>query len=129
MPLAAGLMAYWRLHRSIPTGQRAEEDRWPVLFDTLGYAKRPRDAGIPAKEAEAHAEAAREFIMIDLMTKQDLILTKQDLEVRFRGLETVMQHLETRLQNRIDNLELCLMVRLGGMLAIAVAILAAIIKF
>lgn len=98
-------------------------------FDTLGYAKRWRDPGIPAKEAEAHAEAAREFIMTDLMTRQDLVLMKQDLDVRFRGVETAMQHLELRMQNRIDNLELRLMVRLGGMLAVAVAILAAIIKF
>jgi hypothetical protein len=41
-------------------------------FDTLGYAKRLRDAGLPANEAEVHAEAARDFIMAELMTKQDL---------------------------------------------------------
>jgi hypothetical protein len=29
-------------------------------FDTLGYAKRLRDAGISQEQAEAHAEAARE---------------------------------------------------------------------
>jgi hypothetical protein len=31
-----------------------------------------RDAGIPQPQAEAHAEAAREFIMADLVTKADL---------------------------------------------------------
>jgi len=112
-------------------------------FDTLGYAKRLRDAGIPPDEAEADAEAAREFIMTELVTKQDLLLTTQALEarfdvidarfgtvdVRFRGVETAMQNLELRLQNRIDSPELRLMVRPGGMLAVAVAILAAIIKF
>jgi hypothetical protein len=80
-------------------------------FDTLGYAKRLREAGIPAEEAEAHAEAAREFIMAELVTKQDL-------DTRLRIVETGIQ-----------NLELRLLVRLGGMLAVAVAILAAIIKF
>jgi hypothetical protein len=29
-------------------------------FDTLGYAKRLRDGGVPNPQAEAHAEAARE---------------------------------------------------------------------
>jgi hypothetical protein len=31
-------------------------------FDSLGYAKRLREAGVPQDQAEAHAEAAREFI-------------------------------------------------------------------
>jgi hypothetical protein len=91
-------------------------------FDTLGYARRLRDAGIPIEQAEAHAEAAREFIMTELVTRQDL-------DIRLRGVEAAMQNMELRLENRIDSLELRLMVRLGGMLAVAVAILAAIIKF
>jgi hypothetical protein len=37
-------------------------------FDTLGYAKRLRDAGISLKQAEAHAEAARDFVMGELVT-------------------------------------------------------------
>jgi hypothetical protein len=41
-------------------------------FDSLGYAKRLRDAGIPSEHAEAHAEAARDFVMADLVTKSDL---------------------------------------------------------
>ena len=41
-------------------------------MDTLGYAKRLRDAGIPLQQAEAHAEAARDFVMAELVTKSDL---------------------------------------------------------
>ncbi len=41
-------------------------------FDTLGYAKKLRDAGLPQAQAEAHAEAAREFIMTELVTRYDL---------------------------------------------------------
>lgn len=80
-------------------------------FDTLGYARRLREAGIVSEQAEAHADAARDFIMAELVTKQDL-------DVRLQLLES-----------RIEALELRLLVRLGGMLAIAVAILAAVIKF
>jgi hypothetical protein len=29
-------------------------------FDSLGYAKKLRDAGVPQDQAEAHAEAARD---------------------------------------------------------------------
>jgi hypothetical protein len=79
-------------------------------FDTLGYAKRLRDAGISMPEAEAHAEAAREFIMAELVTRTDLEATR-------RELEGIIEHQTLRLT-----------VRLGGMVAIAVAVLATIIK-
>lgn len=41
-------------------------------FDTLGYSKRLREAGVANSQAEAHAEAARDFIMTELVTKSDL---------------------------------------------------------
>src|SRR4051812_33696461 len=76
-------------------------------FDTLGYAKRLREAGVPNPQAEGHAEAAREFIMIELVTKQDL--------------QAAINSLETRLGARIDTLQaametqtLRLIVSLGG---------------
>ena len=72
-------------------------------FDTLGYAKRLRDAGISQQQAEAHAEAAREFVMGELVTKADL-------------------------QAAMDTLSLRLTLRLGFMLATGLATLAVIIK-
>ena len=41
-------------------------------LDTLGYAKHLREHGVPSDQAEAHAEAARDFIMDELVTKLDL---------------------------------------------------------
>ncbi|HZX83047.1 MAG TPA: hypothetical protein VFF19_05745 [Reyranella sp.] len=75
----------------------------PYAFDTLGYAKRLREAGISQGQAEAHAEAAREFVMGDLATKADL-------------------------QAAMDTLSLRLTLRVGVMLAAGLATLAAIIK-
>ena len=71
-------------------------------FDTLGYAKRLRDGGVPNAQAEAHAEAAREFIMTELVTKQDL-------------------------QTAIETQTLRLTVRLGGIVAAGVGVLIAAI--
>ena len=48
-------------------------------FDTLGYSKRLRDAGVPNNHAEAHAEATRDFVMTELVTKTDLLATKAEL--------------------------------------------------
>jgi hypothetical protein len=72
-------------------------------FDTLGYAKRLRSAGISQEQAEAHAEAAREFVMGELVTRADL-------------------------KTAMDTLSLRLTLRLGVMLAAGLATLAAIIK-
>jgi hypothetical protein len=79
-------------------------------FGTLGYAKRLRDAGVSQGQAEAHAEAAREFVMGDLATKADL------------------QAIGADLQAAMDTLSLRLTLRLGVMLAAGLATLAAIIK-
>ncbi len=43
-----------------------------AAFDTLGYARFLRDGGISREQAETHAEAARQFIMADLATKDDI---------------------------------------------------------
>lgn len=68
-------------------------------------------------QAEGHAEAAREFIMIELVTKQDL--------------QTALNALETKLGARIDALQeaintqtLRLTVRLGGIVVAGMGILA-----
>ncbi len=74
-------------------------------FDTLGYSKRLQDSGVPRPQADAHAEAARDFIMTELVTKTDLAATK------------------TELVAAIDNAVLRLTIRLGGMIAASVAML------
>ena len=100
-------------------------------FDTLGYAKRLREAGVPNPQAEGHAEAAREFIMTELVTKQDLLAVRQDLQVTKLELQTAINSLEARLGGRIDILQaamdtqtLRLTVRLGGIVAAGIGILA-----
>jgi hypothetical protein len=90
-------------------------------FDTLGYAKRLRSADISTEHAGAHAEAAREFIVAELMTRNDL-------EVVRRELDNSILAARRDLTAVIDHQTLKLTVRLGGMVTIAVAVLATIIK-
>lgn len=106
-------------------------------LDTLGYAKRLRDAGVSLDQAEAHAEAAREFIMAELVTKPDLLVIRQDMAALRQELSAVDQRLTAKLdlmaskqelEAVIKNVELRLTLRMGSVLGIAVAILAAIIK-
>jgi hypothetical protein len=72
-------------------------------LDTLGFAKRLRDKGVPPEQAEAHAEAARDFIMVELVTKTDL-------------------------NEALERWSLKLSLRLGVMLAAGIAALGAIVK-
>ncbi len=51
-------------------------------FDTLGYARELQEAGVPRKQAEAQAEAARKFIMNELVTKEDLRLALDTLALK-----------------------------------------------
>ena len=77
-------------------------------FDTLGYAKKLREHGVSQDQAEAHAEAAREFIMVELVTKTDLNT----------AIGTVRQEIEAQ--------TLRITIRMGVMLAAGLSILAAV---
>jgi hypothetical protein len=79
-------------------------------FGSLGYARKLRDAGVPQDQAEAHADAAREFDMAELATRYDLDVLRRELE------------------NKLDTLSLRLTVRMGVMLAAGLSILAAVLR-
>ena len=83
-------------------------------FDTLSFARHLREHGIPQEQAEAHAEAVRNYVMIELVTKQDL--------------NVAVEHIQQKLDLTIENLKLTLTVRLGAMLFLAVGALAALQK-
>jgi hypothetical protein len=70
-----------------------------VSFDSLSYARHLREKGVPADQAEAHADAARMYIMGELVTREEL-------------------------RQALDTQTLRLTVRLGLMLAAASASLA-----
>ena len=77
-----------------------------IAFDTLKYAKRLKDSGVPDKQAEAEAEALAEVLEVNL---KDLA-TKEDLRRDLREMEQRMT------------------IKLGGMMMAAIAIVAALVK-
>lgn len=74
-----------------------------IAFDSLSYARHLRERGVPADQAEAHADAARTYIMTELVTREDLRLA-------------------------LDTQTLRLTVRLGVMMVGAVALLGTLVK-
>lgn len=89
-----------------------------MAFDTLTYARRLKEAGVPDRQAEAMADATREMVISNFATKEDL--------------SREISALEQRLKAAIETLALRLMVRTGAMLAaglaLAVAAIGAMIK-
>jgi len=81
-----------------------------VTFDTLQYAKKLKEAGVPERQAKIQAEALSEII-------EDKIATKQDLK-----------ELETSLRQEMKELEYRLIIKMGTMLVAVVTILGALMK-
>ena len=102
-----------------------------MVFDKLSYARRLKQAGVSDTQAEAMADATRELLASEFATKADIAglksgiaLLKSDMGV----LRTEMAALEARLMVAMDTQSLRLTIRLGGLIAVGVAVLAAIIK-
>ncbi|MBU2773342.1 DUF1640 domain-containing protein [Acidithiobacillus ferrooxidans] len=78
-----------------------------ITFDTLKFANKLKAAGLPPEQAEAQAEALAEVIegnVQDLVTKDGLVTSLKDLEQR-------------------------LIIKLGGMMLVAVGVIVALVKF
>src|SRR5690349_16306948 len=89
--------------RSYSASANVWNTRMVFTIATLGFAKHLRARGVPASEAEAHAEAARDVIMAKLVAKTDL-------------------------EAALDRVTLRMTVRFGVMLVAGVGALAAVLK-
>ena len=74
-----------------------------TTFDSLAYFERLKAVGVPEEQAKVQANAMREVIEDKLVTKAELASQLKDLEYR-------------------------LTIRLGGMMAASIAIVAALVK-
>ena len=114
-PLALGMGVRHREYRPIAIRVVQRGCGMVYTFDSLGCA----NTAWAQDHAEAHAEAARDFIMAELATKTDLLAVRGDL------LATE-QRLQTELRTSIETQTLRLTVRLGAMLVVGIGALATI---
>ena len=59
-----------------------------TAIDTLRYARKLKDAGVPADQAEAMADAIGSELVDQLATKADLVATKDELEASVKLIRT-----------------------------------------
>ena len=50
-----------------------------MTFDTLAYAKKLKAAGVPDEQAEVQAEALKDIVNTELLTKRDLTEAKIEI--------------------------------------------------
>ena len=81
-----------------------------TIFDTHAFVKRLTAAGMPEQQAEVLADEQARLITERLATKADVALLRSDL-----------QALEQRLKDQLT-------IRVGGMFAVAIAIVATLVK-
>ena len=88
-----------------------------AIFDSHAFVERLTAAGMPVEQAEILADEQNRFLGEELATKQDVALLRANLEL----LRADMTAMEQRIKDQLT-------IRLGGMLAAAVAIMAALLK-
>ena len=80
-----------------------------MAFDTLTYAKKLQEAGVPPQQAETHAWALQETVEDTLATKQDLRELNTHIDARFNELEARtdgrFNELETRMDGRFKEVD------------------------
>jgi len=72
-----------------------------IFFDTLAYANRLREVGVPEKQAKVQVEMLAEVIENNLATKQDITSVKQDIKSLKKDLESNLEIRLAQLKNEL----------------------------
>ncbi|MCP4653995.1 MAG: hypothetical protein GY856_01115 [bacterium] len=114
-----------------------------LAFDTHAYVRKLRDVGVPEPQAEVQVAAIAALIEDRMATKQDLNAQDAALKRDIKELETALRRdikeletalrrdikeLETAVKRDLKELEMRLTIRLGGLLAVGIALIATLIK-
>ncbi|MBM3509866.1 MAG: hypothetical protein FJX61_06975 [Alphaproteobacteria bacterium] len=107
------------------------------VFDTLDFARRLKDAGVPGVQAEAHAQVIAEMVLTDVATKADLDQVKRELlqavdarfasaDARFAAFEHKVDARFAAVDQKIERLRDQLTLRLGALIVVGISALAAL---
>ena len=115
-----------------------------VAFDTLKLARALRDKGrFTPEQAEGVADALSEAFRDDIATKDDVAREassiraelaseassiRADLAREIAGVRADMKLMETSIRGEIVQLEQRMTIKLGGMMVVAVTMVAALVK-
>ncbi len=78
-----------------------------VIFDTLKFSKRLKEAGVPSAQAEAEAEVLSEIFAVNLQelpTKEDLQAVKEELRHEIKEVRSEINELRDEVKADINEL-------------------------
>ena len=88
-----------------------------ITFDTLKYANRLKAAGVESRIAEAEAEALAEVFELNLKE----VATREDLK-------QMEERLNEKMDARFLQLEQRMIIKLGGLMVVAIGVVATLVK-
>ena len=91
-----------------------------ITFDTLKFANTLKDAGVPPAQAVALSE------VLEVNLKE--LVTKDDLHREIESLRREMMTGFAQVDSRFIQLEQRLIIKLGGLIALSIGIVAALVK-
>jgi hypothetical protein len=95
-----------------------------ITFDTLKFANTLKEAGVPSAQAEAEATALSEVLEVNLKE----LVTKEDLHREIESLRREVMTGFSQVDFHFIQLEQRLIIKLGGLMALSIGIVAALVK-
>lgn len=100
-----------------------------ITFDTHEFVKRPRDSGLSESQAETITDLQRQSNAAAIeQTRQnypfDSLATQRDL----KDLELKIEGVRTDLKHDLKELEQRMVIKLGGLMVVAVGAVATLVK-
>jgi hypothetical protein len=74
-------------------------------FDTLDYARKLEQAGVPVAQAELQAKALGEALVGAVATRGDLAAFESRLDVRFAKIDARFEQMEAKIAARFEQME------------------------
>jgi hypothetical protein len=96
-----------------------------MTFDTLEFSRRLKNAGFTEQQAEVLAQATRDHVTEEMVTKGFL---QSELQKLGQKVEFEIEKIRSEMRSEMEKLSMRLMIRMGTVAVAVVGALAAIIK-
>jgi len=91
-----------------------------ITFDTLNFVQRLESAGIPREQAEV--------VVRVIADAQETLVSNQSLDLRLSQTELRLDARFAQVDSHLIQVEQRLIIKLGGLIAVSVGIVAALVK-
>lgn len=99
-----------------------------MVFNALKYVEVLKKAGVPDKQAEAQVRVLNEIMESDLATKRDIESLRHDTKKDIADVRKDIEVLKQSTKRDLKELEQRMLIKLGGLLVIALTAMAAFLK-